>query len=113
MLCGAAGGPTLKSPHGVVCSFLGPGRRWPSQPGHGIDWKNFELRHAQLVKGLAAHYGSRRTLAALLPPLLKLAADPSSRDSQAVAEADGRHTYRSEVDRVELKKNIKNTRIKT
>ena len=38
----------FRSASDVVCSLLSPSRRWPSQPGHGVEFKNFELRHAQL-----------------------------------------------------------------
>ena len=41
-----------------VLSILAASRRWPSQLGHGIEFKDFELRHAQLFKGLAQHYGT-------------------------------------------------------
>ena len=72
------------SAEAVVSSLLSPSRRWPSQPGHGVEFKDFELRHAQLWKGLAAHYGAAKLLPSLLPPLRKLMAD-GARDSQAVA----------------------------
>lgn len=78
------GGRTLRQPHDVVVSLLGPSRRWPSQPGHGVEFKDFELGHAQLFKALTAHYGSAALLPVFLPAVLKLAAD-TKRDSQAVA----------------------------
>lgn len=68
----------------VVLSLLAASRRWPSQPGHGIEFKDFELRHAQLFKGLAQHYGCATLLPTLLPPLLALMQQPR-RDAQAVA----------------------------
>ena len=79
------GGLEFRSASDVALSLLSPSRRWPSQPGHGVEFKDFELRHAQLFKGLAAHYGAKSTLGALLPPLLKLMGESASRDAQAVA----------------------------
>jgi len=67
----------------VVMSMLAPSRRWPSTPGHGVEFKDFELRQAQLFKGLAAHYGPA-LVPALLPPLFDLMKN-SARDAQAVA----------------------------
>lgn len=73
----------FRSAHDVVMSMLAPSRRWPSTPGHGVEFKDFELRQAQLFKGLAAHYGPA-LVPALLPPLLDLMKS-SARDAQAVA----------------------------
>ena len=81
---GAGGHDVFRSATDVVCSQLGPSRRWPSQPGHNVEFKDFELRHAQLFKGLAAFYTADKLLPALMPPLLKRMAD-TARDAQAVA----------------------------
>ena len=81
----ASGGhASFRSASDVVLSLLSPSRRWPSQPGHGVEFKDFELRHAQLVKGLANKYGAKWGKA-LLPALQKRMADSASRDAQAVA----------------------------
>ena len=69
----------------VVLSLLSPSRRWPSQPGHGVEFKDFELRHAQLFKGLAAKYGAAHMTKALIPSLVTLMGETASRDAQAVA----------------------------
>ena len=82
---GEGGREMFRSASDVVLSLLSPSRRWPSQPGHGVEFKDFELRHAQLFKGLANKYGAAKMLPALLPHLQKLMGESASRDAQAVA----------------------------
>lgn len=74
----------FKQPHDVVCSGLAAGRRWPSLPSHGCEFRNVVFTYAQLFKGLAAHYGAAALLPSLLPVILEHAAE-QRRDSQAVA----------------------------
>lgn len=75
---------SFKQPHDVICSGLAAGRRWPSQPSHGCEFKNFEFKHAQLFKGIAAHYGASALMPSLLPAILDTSTE-QRRDSQAVS----------------------------
>lgn len=70
-------------PHQYLVSSLRAGRSWPLTLSHGLKGTNFSLATAQLLKGLASHYGPA-LLRSLLPPLRRLMPQPG-RDTQAAA----------------------------